>query len=221
MIKTSSSRLWYDRHSYTGECGWQRFLFVVLLLVALFLAETIVIVVFTGHAPTQVASLLLENADFFMVYFADEPLQTLKFLMVDKPLFVIEAKHTTSVTVIWSMQYFASTVIVHFVIALLLGYMIANWPVTTLRLRTTAIIGITLLLLSCLYLYLSSCCTAGANWILHTGILALVLNPLITSSELMGLYELLAGWFDWLQLLVALSGIYLLVRYWRAVSAIP
>lgn len=184
----------------------QRTLYFLLMLVGLILCELIFMAAFTGYMPTKIKFLLWENIDFLLVYFRGEPLDTLKFVFIDKPLIVIESRQQAPSTVIWGLHYYSYTVIVHVVIAIVLAQQVRASPPIRAKLRYFQLGGSGLLVFSSLYLYLSSCCTGEASWILHTWFLSLVFNPITATESMIELYELVHNGFIWMQILIAALG---------------
>jgi len=172
--------------------------------------ETVLISLLTGYTPNKLSFLLWENFHFLLQYFLEEPIETLSFILIDKPLFRIEAIHDNPTTVIWGLHYYGVTLFTHAVIAILASRAINTHTFSKSALQSLPISGTILLIFSSLFLYLSSCCTAGATWIIHTWILAVVFNPYTASETLLDIYNYIQGGFIWLQFLMAVSGAYLI-----------
>ena len=164
----------------------------------------------TGYSPNNFSFLLWEKFHFFLTYFLEEPVETLNFILIDKPLFKIEALQENQTTIIWGLHYYGVTLFTHIVIAILASRAINKHTFSRPALLSFPISGVILLNFSSLFLYLSSCCTAGANWIIHTWILTIIFNPYIASETLIELYNYIHDWFIYLQILMAASGIYLI-----------
>lgn len=212
MMKFELPSFYFGFRSKSGECDWSRILTFLFLLPVLVICEVIITTAFLGYKPNQINFLLWDNIDFLFVYFRSEPLDTLKFVFIDKPLFVIESRQENPSIAIWGLHYYSYTFVAHVVVAVVLAQVIKpSQPIRSAP-RYVAVIGSSLLILSSLYLYLSSCCTAGANWILHTWLLAIVFNPLTATEFIIEVYGLVNKWFVWLQILFAALGAYLVVR---------
>lgn len=163
----------------------------------------------TGFTPNNFSILLVDNFQFFLRYFQEEPVETLFFILIDKPLFKIEALQENPSTVIWGLHYYSVTLFTHIVTAILASRAINMHTFSMSALLYFPFIGTVLLIFSSLFLYLSSCCTSGAPWIVHTWILAVVFNPYIGSGTLLELYNDIQGGFIYVQYLIAALGAYL------------
>jgi len=168
----------------------------------------------TGYMSVQYKSPVLENAGFFMVLLQEAPLTTLKLIFIEKPLFIVEAKHSTTAATVWSLHYFSFTILVHVIIALIIAGIISR-PQSVLRWQDIPFAGSVLLIFSSLYLLLASCCTGGPNWIFHTWLLSVVFNPISSGNATIQLYQTLRGWFVWLQILLGAMGGLLIFRHQR------
>ena len=164
----------------------------------------------TGYTLNNFSFLLWEKFHFFVTYFLEEPIETLSFILIDKPLFKIESLQKNQTSVIWGLHYYGVTLLTHTAIAILVSRAINTHTFLKSALLLFPIVGVILLIFSSLFLYLSSCCTAGANWIIHTWILAIVLNPYTASESLIELYNYIHDGFIYLQFLMAALGVYLI-----------
>jgi hypothetical protein len=196
----------------TEGCKWRRSLGFFIVLAALVCCEIILASAFTGYMPNQFSFLLWENLDFLLIYFGDEPLETLWFVLIDRPIFVVESRQQEPSVAIWGLHFYSSTFIAHIVVALVLNWLLKPARSFTYTSRLMVISGCLLLVISSLHLYLSSCCTAGANWLLHTWMLAIVFDPFTANEFIIELYGVVNPWFLWLQILMVLAGSYLVYR---------
>jgi len=168
----------------------------------------------TGYMSVQYKSSVLDNFGFFMVLVQEAPLTTLKLMFIEKPLFIVEAKHSTTAASVWALHYFGLTILIHIAVAVIIAGIIARAG-SALRWRDIPFSGTVLLLFSSLYLLLSSCCTGGPNWIFHTWLLSVVFNPISSSNATIQLYQTLREWFVLLQILLGAMGGLLMFRHQR------
>lgn len=186
-------------------------LWFVLVFSLIILVETILISLFTGYLPTQISFQQWDKFHIIFSYFWEEPIETLGFIFVHKPLFKIEALLNIPSTTIWGLHFYSYTIFTHIVIAILASRIIVKYKFTTLALKSFPIIGSILLMLSSLFLYLSSCCTGGANWIIHSWLLSIVFNPYNATETTIEIYNNIHEWFVWFQFVMAASGLYLIM----------
>lgn len=185
-------------------------LWFILAFTLLIVVELIIASLFTGYLPNKLSCLLWDKFHFFLVYFREEPVETLLFFLIDRPLFKIEAVHDDLSTVIWGLHFYSYTLFTHIVAAILASRAINKHTFSKPALLSLPISGIILLIFSSIFLYLSSCCTAGGNWIVHAWVLAIIFNPYMATANLLEIYNNIHGWFIWLQVLIAVSGAYLI-----------
>ncbi len=192
--------------TYINYLSW----FVIILSI-LISVEILLITFFTGYPVNKLSFLLSDGFHFFIKYLLDDPLDTLYFVLIEKPLIKIEAIHNNPVTVIWGLHYYGFTILTHILLAALASRAISKYKLTTTTLKTFPMIGALLLILSSLFLYLASCCTGGASWIIHTSLLAIAFNPYNATESALEFYKNIQGWFNWMQFMMATLGTYLII----------
>lgn len=183
----------------------------VLAFTLLIVVETILISLFTGYLPTKLSFLPWDKLHIILNYFWEEPIETLGFIFIHTPLFKIEALLNTPTTTVWGLHFCGYTIFTHVVIAILVSRIIVKYKFTTLALKSFPISGSILLIISSLFLYLSSCCTGGANWIIHSWLLSIVFNPYNATETTIEIYNNIHEWFIWFQFVMAASGLYLIM----------
>lgn len=186
-------------------------LWFILTFSILISFEVIFVSIITGYSPTSFSFLLWNKFHFFLTYLLGEPLETLSFLLIDKPLFKIEATLTNPTQVIWGLHYYGFTLLIHSIIAILISKAIMGYRKSKINLKHYPLSGLIILILSSLYLYSASCCTAGANWIIQTWLLAILFNPYTSSETMLEIYNNIENWFIWLQLAMFTLGSYLIL----------
>lgn len=176
--------------------------------------ETAFIALATGYMFIQFRSSLLENLGFFVLLADEDPMATLRIILMDNPVFIIQSKHKPTDSTVWSLHYFSLTILVHLLVAFILSEKVSTKGFWT-RLQDLPLSGSILLLCSSIYLLLASCCTDGPHWLLHTWLLAVVFNPITSTNATIQLYQVLKDWFVLLQFVVGGLGGYLLFRSMR------
>jgi hypothetical protein len=177
-----------------------------LVFMGMVLLEGVFIALVTGHLPNRITSTLFANPGFFATYLLEAPGTTLHVLLIDKPLFEIAAVQTHGELDRWRLHYFNYATLVHAGLAVLL---VRRWPSVRdagTQGRLLLGMGVVLLASSSLYLYNSSCCTGGPLWIIHTGLLAQLFNPVTSSVVMLDVYTVLQPWLGWVQAGFALAG---------------
>jgi len=192
----------------------RRTFYTLSILFGIIAFEVVFIALSTTYMQVQFRSPVLGNFRFFMVLLQEAPLTSLKLIIVEQPLFIIEAKHHATAATVWSLHYFSITVLIHVFISQVIANIISR-SADAFRWRDIPFTGSVLLLFSSLYLFLGSCCTGGPNWIFHTWLLAVVFNPITSSNATIQLYQMLKDGFVIWQVLTGVLGGYLLYRNFR------
>ena len=185
---------------------WRLAGLAVLIGMGMLSLEVLFVALLTGHFPNRITSTLFANPGFFASYLLEAPGTTLHLLLIDKPLFEIAAVQTHGELDSWRLYYFNYASLVHVGLAVLL---VRRWhsvrDAGTQRLLPLGA-GVVLLVSSSLYLFNSSCCTGGPMWIIHTGLIAHLFNPVTSSVAMLDVYSVLRPWLGWVQAGFALTG---------------
>lgn len=192
----------------------QRILYTLLIFFGLVTIEALFIGISTGYPRIQFKSPLLENIGFFVQLAGDDPLATLRIVLMDNPVFILQSKHGATDSTVWSLHYFSLTVLAHLLVAFILSEKTGRQGIRT-RLQAIPVTGAVLLLGASVYLLLAGCCTDGPHWLFHTWLLAVVFNPITSGNATIQLYQVLKDWFLLPQLVMGTLGVYLLYRHQR------
>lgn len=190
-------------------------LYFLMIFFGIIVCEVIFVAVSAGYFPTDIEVLIWKDISFLLPYLLEEPLDTLKFILVNKPVLVIESRLDNPPQTVWGLHYYSYSLIAHFISALALTGLIKPSVSQQHARRYQAILGSGLLLVSSIYLYLSSCCTGGANWVIQTLWLAIITDPALSTEALISTYQENEGLFFWTQLVIATVGFYLIIRWYR------
>ncbi|MDH5394304.1 MAG: hypothetical protein OEY11_14045 [Gammaproteobacteria bacterium] len=176
-----------------------RLFWFLCLLVLTVLAETVLLAAFTTHLPTTLSFLLLDRFDFFLKLFTEAPVDALTLIFVDRPFMVITAMQKEAETAIWELRYYGYTLVVHLFVAAVFSHVMSGPECARLNFKAFPLLASVLLIFSSLFLYLSSCCAVGGNWVFETMLLAILFNPVTASDAFIVFYGFIASGFNWLQ----------------------
>jgi len=206
-----------DGSPRSGTKLWRLLGISLLLALGMVLLEVLLVALFSGQLPNRISSTLIANPGFFARYLLEAPGTTLKLLLIDKPLFEIAAVQTSTAVDIWRLHYFSHAILAHLGLGVLL---VRYWHAVRRIGRQDLLLfgsGAVLLASSTLYLFHSSCCTGGPLWIIHTGLLASLFNPVTATVARLDVYTVVQPWLDWLQAGFALTGLLMLGLFLRSI----
>lgn len=192
--------------------NWRFYSWFSIVFFTLFICEIILLGFPAGYLPNKLSFVFINNLDIIGLYFQDNPLNALKFVLIDTPVFTIESWQTNGQTAVWGLHYYAYSLLVHIVITISISMNLCRSGIFATRVKQLPITGLTLLLMSSLYLYLASCCTSGANWFVHTLLLAFASNPALNSAFIMDTYVYIRNGLTISQFGMAIVGLYLVYK---------
>lgn len=185
---------------------WRLAGFSLLIAFGMLLLEVLLIALLTGQLPNRITSTLLANPGFFATYLLEAPGTTLQLLLIDKPLFEIAAVQAHADLDSWRLHYFNHAILIHVGLAVVLVRRRRSVRATGRQGRLLLGAGVVLLASSTLHLFHISCCTGTPLWIIHTGLISLLFNPVTSTVAMLDVYNVLQPWLGWLQAGFALAG---------------
>ncbi len=175
------------------------FLIGSIIFPTLLLAVSTVFALLLGSPPNGVQFEASLNWAFLQVLWQDNPWETLKLVLVDKPLVLVEhLDHQTGLQV-WGMFYFAGTVLVYLLVSAFAAWHWRRLLHSGGRQRLLFAAGAVAVLLGATYLRRGECCTSGPGWVLGTWLLARLYTPGPDAVHWMRIYESLRPWLPVLQ----------------------
>lgn len=186
----------------------------LIALSVLLAVEIMITVVLVGSLPTDIYVYPLRHSGFYKILWASSPWETVKLLLIDKAVLVVEHKESVNGIRVWGLFFYALNLLLHCVVTLLAG---VGWVSGRFRKMDKSLmlfaLGSCLLIFATHYVYLSSCCGAGPAWIVDVWMLSRVYDP-VASPDWWGLYQFAERLFIFAQILLATGGAVLMFRGW-------
>ena len=179
-------------------------LMTVILLFALML----------GSLPNGVQLEATMDLAFLQILWQSNPWETVKLVLVDKPLMVVEHHNNGTGLQIWGLFYFANTVLVYLLASLFTALQRQRLINSTARQRLLFAAGTVAVLVSVTYLRRAGCCTGGPGWVLDTWLVAKVYIPDLGSVNWMSIYQRAHPWLPLLQKAMLVGGIAMLYQWY-------
>ena len=177
-----------------------RFLLTAALVFpALLLAVNLLFALLLGGLPNGVQLEATANLAFLKILWQDNPWETLKLVLFDKPLVVIEQRDHEMGLQLWGTFYFAGTVLVYLLVSAFTAW---HWRAlihSSAKQRALFVAGAMTALGGATYLKLAACCTNGTSWLLESWMLAKVYTPNPGPLNWELLYQRMQPWLPILQ----------------------
>ena len=181
---------------------------VLLMIVSLMFALLL------GALPNSVQFEATSNPAFLQILWQDNPWQTLKLVLVDKPLVVVEHLDRGTGLQVWGMFYYAGTVLVYLLVS---AFTALNWRGlihSTAKQRILFATGTAAMLLGVTYLRLVECCSSGHGWVLDTWLLAKAYTPDQGMVDWVLVYQSMQPWLPVLQTGMLVGGVAMLYLWY-------
>jgi len=186
----------------------------LIVLFVLLAAETAITTLLVGSMPTDLFIYPLRHLDFYKILWASSPWETIKLLLIDKAVLVVEHRDATNGIQIWGLYYYALNMLLHCLVGLLAG---VGWALGQFRKTGRPLLlfvaGSFLLIFANSHVYLASCCSAGPGWIVDVWLLSRVYDP-FASSYWLELYQSVEGLFLITQAILTAIGTVLILSGW-------
>jgi hypothetical protein len=169
-----------------------------------------------GSLPNSVQIQPATDLAFLQILWRDNPWETIKLVLVDKPLVTVENSDPVTGLQVWGSFYYAGTLFVYLLASI---FTAMNWKTllnSSINQRVLFAAGIALMLIGVTYLRRTECCTSGHAWVLDTWLLARVYTPDMGTVNWLELYEHMRPWLPALQTATLVAGMTIL--YWWYLS---
>jgi len=189
------------------------FLLAGILFPVLLITVILLFALLLGGLPNDVQLQPTVNLAFLQILWQGNPWETVKLVLVDKPLVMVEHLDHGSGLQLWGMFYYAGTVLVYLLTATFTALHLRRLRTSTTRQIVLFATGTAAVLISVTYLKLAACCTGGPGWVLDTWLLTYVFTPNTGGMDWMLVYERLQPWLSALQASMLVAGMAILCRW--------
>ena len=196
------------------------FLIGGIVFLALLAVVNILFALLLGGLPNGVQLQATSNLAFLQILWQDNHWETVKLVLIDKPLVVIEQLHHGTGLQVWGMFYYAGTVLVYLLVS---AFTALHWSTlmnSSAKQRVLFTAGVVTVLIGVTCLRLAACCTSSPGWVLDTWLLAKVYTPNLGAVNWVLVYESTKPWLPMLQTGVLVGGMAMLYR-WRLSARSP
>jgi len=196
------------------------FLIAGIVFLALLAVVNILFALLLGGLPNGVQLQATSNLAFLQILWQDNPWETVKLVLIDKPLVVIEQLHHETGLQVWGMFYYVGTVLVYLLVS---AFTALHWSAlmnSSAKQRVLFTAGVVTVLIGVTCLRLAACCTSSPGWVLDTWLLAKAYTPNLGEVNWMLVYESTKPWLPILQTGVLVGGMAMLYR-WRLSARSP
>lgn len=189
------------------------------ILITLLVLEILVATVLIGSLPTDIFIYPFRRFDFYQILWQSSPWATVKLLLVEKAILIVEQRDNTGGIQLWGMFFFTTNLLLHGSVALLAG---VGW--TSGRFRTLNkpmmqfAFGIFFLILASSYVRVATHCGPEPGWIVDVWLLSYVYDPL-ASPNWSDIYQSVERLFVPTQTLLLIVGALLMFHGWKPVRS--
>jgi hypothetical protein len=195
----------------------QRFLLRTLLASGILFPALLIIVIvlfglLLGGLPNGVQFQPTTNLAFLQILWQGNPWETVKLVLVHKPLLVIEHLEPETGLQLWNMSYYAGTVFMYLLVSIYTAWHWRRLRISSTKQRLFFAAGTAALLIGVTYLQHAACCSSGPGWVLETWLRAKAFTPDIGMVSWIQVYQLMLPLLPVLQMGLLLGGMAMLYR---------
>jgi hypothetical protein len=186
----------------------------VAVFICLVVTEVVLMAVFAGRLPNDVAAPWAEHFNLFVTLWHSNPAAALP-LITQHPVVVLAHNEPDASAQTWGLYYFPLTVFVHLAIALVVALVLRR-PSCRPSCWWLLGSGSAMLAFAVTFTRLATCCTGGPRWAFEIWLYALAFNPASTLLDGSALFMRVEPFIPYLQYATAAAGIGLLsTAVWR------
>jgi len=185
-----------------------------IIFPALLMIVTLMFALLLGRLPNSVQFEATSNLAFLQILWQDNPWETLKLVLVDKPLVVVEHLDRGTGLQVWGMFYYAGTVLVYLLVSAFIALSWRGLIHSSTKQRILFATGTVSLLIGVTYLRRAECCTSGHGWVLDTWLLAKVYTPDPGTVNWVLVYQFMQPWLPVLQTGLLVGGMAILYLWY-------
>jgi len=160
-----------------------------ILFPALLMTVAALFALSLGGLPNGAQLQPTSNPAFLQILWQGNPWETVKLVLVEKPLVMIEHLNPETGLQVWGLFYYAGTVLMYLLVAAFTALHLGRLRNSTARQYVLFIAGTATVLISVTYLRLAACCTGGPGWAIDTWLLTKVVTPNPGVVDWMFIYE--------------------------------
>jgi hypothetical protein len=194
------------------------FLIGGIVFPALLLVVTGLFALLLGSMPNGVQFQATSDPAFLQILWQDNPWETVRLVLVDNPLVIVQHLQQGTGLQVWGMFYYAGAMLVYLLVSAFTALHWRRLINSTAKQRMLFGAGTVAVLIGVTYLRLAACCTSGPSWILDTWFLANIYTPSPAASNWMLVYQYIQPWLPLIQTGVLVGGMAMLYQWHRSAS---
>lgn len=192
-----------------------------ILFPALLMTVAALFALSLGGLPNGAQLQPTSNLAFLQILWQGNPWETVKLVLVEKPLVMVEHLNPETGLQVWGLFYYAGTVLMYLLLASFTALHLGRLRNSTTRQHILFITGTATVLISVTYLQLAACCTNGPGWAVDTWLLTKVVAPNPGVVNWMHIYERVQPSLPLLQAGMLAGGIAMLYLWYLGTMETP
>jgi hypothetical protein len=181
---------------------------------ALLMIVSVLFALLLGGLPNGVQLQATSNPAFLQILWQSNPWETVKLVLVDKPLVVVERLDHGSGLQVWGMFYYAGAVLMYLLVSAFTALYWRGLRNSTTRQRVLFAAGTAAVLIGVTYVQHAACCGSGPGWVLETWLRAKAYTPNPGAMNWVLVYQRMQPWLPALQTGVLVGGMAMLYLWY-------
>ena len=185
-----------------------------ILFLAILITVSMLFALLLGGLPNGVEFQATTNLAFLQILWQGNPWETVKLVLVDKPLVVVEhLDHGTGLQV-WGMFYYSGAVLMYLLVSAFTALHWRGLRNSTTKQRVLFAAGTAFVLIGITYFQHAACCTSGPGWALETWLRAKAYTPNPGGMNWVLVYQRMQPWLPAMQTGMLVGGMAMLYLWY-------
>ena len=188
----------------------------LIIFASIIFIEVVFVSILAQALPNHVELTFIKNFGFYMDLLHSNHAATLKLILMQNPVFIIQKINTQTSSQVWGLYLMPISIFLQLAVSMFIVVIKKSKP--SLQIWSWTLIATSILLFAIFYLRLEVCCTSGPAWLLNAILLYRVYTPSLSTIFWQDIYIQISPWLIFTQFFIATVAISILAMCFNTSS---